>query len=453
MVMDVNKAAFATLLFFTALAAGMKSIAQASQHQTKSQQQVFLLNGKITLDSLTKLVHNKSGVRFSFNSVKVKGSKEIIFPKGGYSLSHILQRIKETTSLYFKFYSGYVIFQDNPPKQKPLTVAPKNYARPTTYQSQNNKTAKVPVKNARLKNQYKDREKKIEPEMENIPVSTDNRIPTGSSDSIVHNPTSIIKKEDLHVQDTFRAASINVNTKAAASDSSKNSNIVNQPTPTTISTREKNRNPLTINYGLQWNLTIPVYGFSQYFTGTNGKQQYYNSFIPGLWIGITIGNNGELLLMAKPGRQYLTGNKTVAIESGPNIPPDTMLVQKTISVLKTNSTYAGLQYNYNLTNNWTLGASIHIHWQTAALARERSIRLFNSKVLSDTLYGIKKSSPGWQYMEPTFFTGRLEASYRLNKVQVGAAVWLPITGMLSSSLNNYRPVNGHFFLRWRLHQS
>lgn len=79
----------------------------------------FYIHGKTRLDSLTKYVHRLSGIRFSFNASKVKGSQEIVFPRGEYSFPALLERIRKTTSLYYTCYNGYVIFRNKPRKRKP----------------------------------------------------------------------------------------------------------------------------------------------------------------------------------------------------------------------------------------------------------------------------------------------------------------------------------------------
>lgn len=99
-------------------------------HEQIFAQGVFHLEGKISLDSLTRFVHESSGVRFSFNSVKVKGSKQIYFSKGTYSFSDLLKYIKKNTSLEFTQYKGYVIFSDHPKTEVVNSVSQsKHYER------------------------------------------------------------------------------------------------------------------------------------------------------------------------------------------------------------------------------------------------------------------------------------------------------------------------------------
>jgi hypothetical protein len=74
------------------------------------------VQGKVSLDSLTRYVHHHSDIRFSFNSRKIKGDRLIVFSKGSYDLKALLQHIKRGTGLYFFVYGRHVIFQDEPRK-------------------------------------------------------------------------------------------------------------------------------------------------------------------------------------------------------------------------------------------------------------------------------------------------------------------------------------------------
>lgn len=85
-----------------------------AQHHSKS----LVLEGTMSLDSLTRYVHLQTGIRFSFNSRKVKGSTHIQFPKGLYTQKRLLEYIKKTTRLSYTLFKGYVIFTDRPIEKK-----------------------------------------------------------------------------------------------------------------------------------------------------------------------------------------------------------------------------------------------------------------------------------------------------------------------------------------------
>src|SRR5687767_3178318 len=115
--MDVIKKSIFGLVFFVLGVSG-NCFAQKKPATPGNQRVHFYFERSITLDSLTKYVHSRSKIRFSFNSSKIKGDKVIYLKKGTYTIDLLLQEIRKNTSLYYSMYNGYVIFQDNPPKQK-----------------------------------------------------------------------------------------------------------------------------------------------------------------------------------------------------------------------------------------------------------------------------------------------------------------------------------------------
>ena len=462
--MDVNRLFFTILFFLFAFGLSMKTIAQSTQQQTKTHQASFFLEGKISLDSLTKLIHHNSGLRFSFNSAKVKGSKEIFFLKGKYPLSAILQQIRKTTSLYYSFYNGYVVFQDNPPKQKK-----KN---PSTNNKQLGETPyKTLIKTAWKTNKNKEKKYvvvKNEPQ-KNFPQKQPIDIQTNGADRLFEDTakskktvqkgnqaTEIIIVIDSSKntvtkkgQPSLQKSSTNTLTDSVRVVSLDKKKDNPKPTKAFQKTSLKNNGAQNFHYGLQWNLNILSYGFAQYFTGTNGNNQFYNFLIPGLWASKQIGKtNNELLLLLKPSQQYITANGIVASSIDSLSPRDSSRVQKNSSLIKTNSWYVGLQYNYQINDKWVIGGGLNLNWQTAGLITVRTTRVSNGALVSDSLYEIKKSSAGWQYVKSTFLSARIEIAYHFKKFQLGGSLIVPVTNVLSAPINNPRPLNGHVFLRW-----
>jgi len=85
-----------------------------AQSQKVNNNYAVQLEGSLSLDSLTRYIHRQTGIRFSFNSGKVKGNRLIYFPKGRYTAAQLLNHIRKNTSLYYTSYKGYIIFTDNP---------------------------------------------------------------------------------------------------------------------------------------------------------------------------------------------------------------------------------------------------------------------------------------------------------------------------------------------------
>ena len=102
-------------VFFLFMVIHGTTFAQNSKSSVININAALPIEGKISLDSLIRYVHLHTGMRFSFNSGKIKSSKIISFPKGKYSFNQLLAHIQKTTSLYYSIFKGYVILQDNPP--------------------------------------------------------------------------------------------------------------------------------------------------------------------------------------------------------------------------------------------------------------------------------------------------------------------------------------------------
>jgi len=457
--MAVNRLFIGWLLLLIAFTANLDLVAQQKQKSTNTQQR-FSLHGAISLDSLTKLVHHQSGVRFSFNSVKVKGTKEIVFPKANYSLPDILKQIRETTSLYYSFYSGYVVFQDNKPKKRKMTDTEQANSVASTHTKK--AAGKLNASNTSVQQARKNQKantlhlKNEVVQLKQLPsfdtpaikqqsgVALKDDIGSGLSDSSINVAAQQFQIATVPQTDTVVKPSLS----RKISDSINNKKRVEQKIPPIT-----NKASFDVRFGLQWNINMPLFGLKEYATGTNGNNQWYTLLIPGVFISKTIGaSNNELMMTVKPFSYHLTGNKTVATAITYPAPPDTFItVQANTNIVKTKGLYAGLQYNYYLNEKWNLGAGINFNWQTAALVNKQSIVVSNGNVLADSLYGVTKSSADWQYIKPTFFSVRVEATYNLPQLSFGIAAIAPLNKVLVSSLRKYRPVSSQVFIRWRLY--
>ena len=477
--MDVSKILFITLLQLFIVGSNNNCVAQISPKQIFPSKSKLSLEGKISLDSLTQFIHKSSGIRFSFNSVKVKGSKEISFPKANYTLLEILQRIKKTTSLYYSFHSGYVVFQDNPPKaqHKPIkettkikvSTAKKNIpvstSKITTKPKQDIEKRQAAKKNILLKQKVKEKKDTVTNADVNKPgqdTSINNfkisaglypaKQDTGFIDSAKTNQP---KKNTIVIQPN-RNSILKDTAKNFSAGKDKDTVIINKALSNSSIATTKNRikgikKGLDLHYGLQWDVNIPFYGFNKYFLGTNGENQFYNFLIPGLWVSKTVGKKGnEVLVSLKAAQQYLTGSKTVAIITGVVSPTDSTPIQRNKVVIKTNNITLGVQYNYRIDDRWSIGTGLNLHWQYSALVNQQTIRLQDGSLLSDSLYGINKSSTDWQYFKPSIISARVEVLYSFKKLQSGMAIIVPVTNFFQLSPGSSHPVNGHIFLRWRI---
>lgn len=367
----------------------------------------FYLNGNITLDSLTRYVHRRSGMRFSFNSSKVKGSTVINFPKGEYSFSMLLSSLRKTTSLSFTIYKGYIVFSDHPAFQK-------HPSSPNHPSSQNQPSS--PTKKADM------------------------------ADKVVR-PVPNPKTADSTALFTIRTNRDSINKPSSNDHPIVSGKAVPGKSSGDAGRRLSFKN-LHLNFGLQWQVNLPVYGTKNYFTGTNGNKQVYNILIPGLWVSRSWNDKHQLLLQVVPVLEYFAGNKVLTDSSGPGGPVDSSSIQKNRVLIKTSGAGAELQYNYYIDDKWSVGVGLEYHLQFSALVGYKTIKRSTGVVLADSVAGVNKSSADWQFMKPSFMAGSVGLAFRLIKFQVGAVMVLPVTRLASSPGAKIRPLNGLLFFRW-----
>jgi hypothetical protein len=428
--------------------------AQYSIKETEKYKGSFSIGGKISLDSLTKLLHKSNGIRLSFNSIKVKGSKEINFKKGSYSLLEILKEIRLTTSLYYSFFSGYIIFQDHAPKQQNQTNSKKVYES-----NAKNKSTKEVFK---LKKGFTKTNKSVSPIFNNHTKDSSVKNNKIVSDSLI-NSDIYFTKNNLNInnitpKETTQTTAAFDSIKPKQEDSVSKIMLFEKKkfidTTTTLKTINKlkkiNKQDGQFHYGFIWNINIPFYGFKEYYTSSNASFQFYNAWIPGIWLSKKIGKKeNELLLQIKPEQQFLMGNQLIEVTKESASPQDSNIVTNKISLIKTNTFYAGLQYNYSIGRNLSLNLGVKYNWQLSALLNKQTSNKTDIVIL-DTLYGINPTSQTWQYLKSNFLSSSFEFVYAFKKLYLGSSMNIPVTSIFSDKLKITNPLSGYLFLRWSI---
>jgi hypothetical protein len=485
--MDVIRRILPALLVLTLLTAFENTFAQSKPNTPASQRMPIYFDKPITLDSLTKYVHSRSKIRFSFNSTKVKGAQLIDLKKGAYTIDQLLQQIRKNTSLYYAVRNGYVIFQDNPPKLKTTTppVAKTN-------------TTKPPVKKRAIASPPKPVQvpaKTIQPEPVVKAPQTDT---TKTIIDSIRTPDSIkvllpltapaqagIKEDDNagaakrrllpgKLQLSFGRKPIDttiIDTTHIDTLQKKDPPPTAKPAITPVAIKKKEREKRTAapariyydvgtawswQYGLQWKATIPFNGSNYYLTGTNTRSESYNPLIPGIWLSTTVNNKHELMLLVKPAEWYFYDKKNYRKDTTEIVDHSDSIIKiitrrKTTTLIKTGGWYGSLQYNYHLNENWLVGAGIGYHLRVGALAYQQTYKNLTDTLLSDSLYSMPKSTDTDKYLASSFITGKLELAYHFNALDVGATILLPLTDPFADkSLNKSRPLNVQLFARWRI---
>ena len=447
----------------------------------------FYFDKPITLDSLTRYVHSHSKLRFSFNSTKVKGSKLIDLKKGAYTIDQLLQQIRKNTSLYYSVHRGYVIFQDNPPKQK--TTAP-TVAKTTSAKKANassSKPVQLPAKEIRPEPAVKaPRTDSIKSITDSIhkPDSVKVLLPPapGAQTGINDDDDDAKNRGRLHISfgrkpidttiiDTNNLKKSILNPKIIDT-AQKNGLVLSLKRATTPVVREKKERtkkrsipvriyddvatPWTWQYGLQWKGTVPLNGSKNYFTGTNTRSEPYNLLIPGVWLSTTVNYKHELMLLVKPAEWYYYDKNnyrrdtTRSIDNSDSV-PKIILRRKAATIIKTGGWYGSLQYNYHINENLLVGAGIGYHLRTGALVSQQTYKNLTDSLLSDSLYSMQRSAETDTYLSSSFISGKVEVAYHFNAFDIGATLLMPLTDPFADkSLNKSRPLNVQLLVRWRI---
>jgi hypothetical protein len=487
--MDVIRRSLTALLAIIMIAAVEDTFAQNKPNAPRNQHSStggapFYFDKPITLDSLTRYVHSRSKLRFSFNSTKVKGSKLIYMKKGAYTIDQLLQQIRKNTSLYYSVRRGYVIFQDNPPKQK--TAASPAAKTPPVKKAiaSNSKPVKQPVKEmqpeAVVKAPRTDSSKSItdsthKPDSVKVLLPPTRRAQTGINDDDENRRRLHLsfgrKPIDTTIIDTNNLKKSILNPKTIDT-AQKNKLVLSLKPATKPVVREKKERvkrssipvriyddvttPWTWQYGLQWKGTVPLNGSKNYFTGTNTRSEFYNLLIPGIWLSTTVNYKHELMLLVKPAEWYYYDKNnyrrdtTRSIDNSDSV-PKIIIRRKTATIIKTGSWYGSLQYNYHINENFLVGAGVGYHLRAGALANLQTFRNLSDSLVTDSLYSMENGAETDKYLASSFISGKLEVAYHFNSFDVGATVLMPLTNPFAGqSLNKSRPLNVQLLVRWRI---
>lgn len=494
--MDVINKRLSALFVIILLSACGKSFAQNRSGAPASQRVQFHFDKPITLDSLTRYVHRISRIRFSFNSTKVKGTKMIDLKKGTYSIGQLLQQIRQNTSLYYSMYNGYVIFQDNPPRQKKTT--------PPVTKTNN---TKPPVRKAAIASHKKpiskpNTEKNTPPLPGKAPQADIAKITADSSitadSTLVFTPGDSLNRLALppkpHVQQDSQPDDTETRNRLTLKGRPHIQLGLVPVDTTTIDTLQKKDNPVTPKttvppaaskkksrtapasagnrvyydsegtdwswqYGLHWKGALPLYETKNHFTGIDTRSQLYNPLIPGAWVSLTANGRHELMILIKPAEWYYYNKKDFRTDTGYalQLRPDSVVRYDTIHsvkgdrLLKTGSWYGSLQYNFHFSEKFMIGAGIGYHLNAEGLVYRQTKQLTSDSLVADTLYNMKNDTARSRYLASSFVTGKLEMAYRFKAWDVGATLLMPLTNPFKDkSLNKSRPLNVQLFVRWRI---
>ena len=427
--MVANKWLRKYLLIFFALTVQYTCIAQKQPGPSLTSATTFFLQGTITLDSLTKYIHKHSSIRFSFNSAKVIGSTEIVFPKKTYTLTELLSQVRKSTSLYYSFYNGYVIFQDNPPKQNPGQQ--KAISKQPSESSQiikSNPPSHEPLSKKTNTSKIKETHSLKPAIVAGIVTQSSTRTPTPSAAGKAKVNVSDLT---LHKRPTRQIS----NSAIAGASTSSRTGVT------------------SFHTGLLWNIPVPWQGFNSYFTWTNGHSQPYNLLIPGVWASLVFNDKSDLMVQFRPAQQFFTGQPILSDSTERTSVRDSSFSKKTRRLIKTQGAYIALQYDYYVLQKLHVGLGLEYNWVGSALINYNKSKKINGALVYDSTTSISKSNPDWQYLKPSFVAAKMEIAYSIKRIEAGLVFILPLSDISSVAMDRVHLLNSLAFLRWTIWQS
>ncbi|OQP42805.1 hypothetical protein A4H97_11635 [Niastella yeongjuensis] len=496
--MDVINKCLAGLVILLVLTVPVDCFAQQKAAAPNNQRPQFYFDKPITLDSLTKYVHTHSSIRFSFNSSKVKGDKIINLKKGSYTIGMLLQEIRKNTSLYYSMFKGYVIFQDNPPKQQTATAKINPHKKNNLSHHKPVRKVMRPVPQTRpgdtilmAAHTNPDTSSRVvvvntpapHPDTANVARRTKDttagnlllttmagKAPDNDYIDVVKNTNGQVEKgkpitpvykgsaAQPWIKDTMQTK-----TKVVRADvSKKDGRTVVQPARKEKD-EEDNRKIFHTwhwQYGLHWKGTVPLNGDGHYFTGPNNRSQPYNLLIPGIWLS-RHNEHHEVLLLVKPAEWTSYNNNVIKVDSTvkqvavDSVTSVNVWTRHTSSFIKSGGIYFGLQYNLHINENFVIGAGIGYQTLGQTLVQRQSklaVDTARNKVaIPDTMYSVKNDSLTNRYLNSHLIMAKFEAAYKLGPLDLGAAIVVPFgSAFTSQSKEQKRSLNLQLFVRWRL---
>ncbi len=211
---------------------------------------------------------------------------------------------------------------------------------------------------------------------------------------------------------------------------------------------ESAKKPIAFDYGLQWQLPLPVQGTTNYFKGANGKSKPFNLLQPQLWISKDLSARSKLFLTFNARQQYFIKRKELAERTMFMATMDTGISK--IYLYKMSGYGASLAWSYEISRSWSASFGLNYSLNTHALLDEQTRNTFTGNILRDSLYGISRFSNEWRYINKSTLAANLEFYYTLKKFDIGVAASVPLSTIPVYGNKNVHPLNGQLFLRWNI---
>lgn len=195
----------------------------------------------------------------------------------------------------------------------------------------------------------------------------------------------------------------------------------------------------------------PQMGFTSpkgFFRGPTGKTEPWLNLNPGIWIARNI-RNSETGIKFQPLSQVFMGNRELSsIEVNRLI--DSLSIIKTTSLHKSFGYTIGVFYRLEIAQGFVAGVGLDYGFQNKALLSERLQRKNDGFLVSETFFGISKTSDQWQNFNSRYFSGNVELAWRYKWFDLGSTVNFPLSNLSANPNTGLKPVNASIFFRVKI---
>ena len=354
--------------------------------------------------------------------------------------------------------SGYLFFSNNAGNKAALSIVPDKIDQQNEPGSMGNDT--VAYQNSEQdKNRYiPDEEKafsntgKTNSISKNYSLKSFNKTNAENNEFTAIQQTGIEKteqpanapaKESTQNYNRANDTVVTVHQNILMDTATKNTSLIENTTAkSNKTTASKNK----FHFGLQWNANFSLKNNSHYFDAYNGGKQYYMWLLPAAWAKMDIGKKHGILFQFNPYKQVFAGKQTVHIEVPWIASVDPDIVTR---VVKTRGYDFGLKYEYKFNSRMHIAAGLSYTFQQDALYAEQAVEHTSGNVLSEKIYGAKRSDASFDYLKSSYLNWNGSVKYDLKKLSIGAGVSKPFSNLSADPTYTVKPLNGELYLQYR----
>ncbi len=196
-----------------------------------------------------------------------------------------------------------------------------------------------------------------------------------------------------------------------------------------------------LGFGLHWKFSVPFQRSPYFWVSSNAKRQYWDYFIPGVWLSKKVGKSGEIMASAT-----LTDITyyNVLLNSKTEIIKDSIIKKSFSKLLKLSGPAFSIQYNRLFKNHLYSG----IGFTYIIANRGLKVESVRSVIAVDSLVSVNQKVLNSNSINSHQWKAHLEMGYRKHKFQYGVAIEAPLTNLIDSA--SVKNIQGKVFIRFSI---